>query len=210
MIRITDVPKDDLCKMLERFSNDALVIACAEGEPYDEGVKPHVHVYLECKHSESWIRKQIQNLDNNRKSNQLYSMKKAHQESPNYVLKNYYKEEENRSRIWFQRNCSLDLLLTWKQQHEKYVAEVEAAKVVRKKSNKSFSKLLVEAIVDKRQGQASIPTELLIDDVIEVYKLHKKMMPTRSQMEMLITTIRSYLGHDTMVRNFYQNYFREY
>jgi len=210
MIRITEVSQDDVSQMLERFSNDALIIACAEGEPFDEGIKPHVHVYLECRHSESWLRKQIQSLDRNRKSNQLYSMKKAHEESPNYVLKNYYNENENRSRIWFQRNCSMDLILTWKQRHEKYMAEVEVAKVVRKKSHKSFSKLIVEEVTDKRRGQSSVPVEILIDDVIQLFKTHKKLMPSRSQMEMLVTTIRTYLGDDALVRRFYANYFREY
>lgn len=208
MIRITEISKDDLCKMLERFSNDALIIACAEGEPYDEGVKPHVHVYLECRHSESWIRKQIQNLDKNRKSNQLYSMKKAHEQSPNYILKNYYNENENRSRIWFQRNCSMDIILIWKQQHEKYMAEVEVAKVVRKKSHKSFSRLIIEEIADKRQGSSSVPNEILVDDIILFCKQHKHNLPTRSQMEMYILNIRVRLGNDAAVRQFYLNYFR--
>lgn len=206
MIRITEVPKDDLCEMLGRFSNDALVIACAEGEPFDEGVKPHVHVYLECKHSESWLRKQIQNLDKNRKSNQLYSMKKAHAQSPNYVLKNYYNENENRSRIWFQLNCSMDILLTWKKQHEAYMAEVEVAKVVRKKSLKSFSKLIIEEVAGKFQGSSPVIPEL-IDSVIQVCKTHKRNLPTRSQMEMYIINIRAHLGDHIAVREFYMKNF---
>lgn len=209
MIRITDVPKGDLQQMLERFSNDALVIVCAEGEPFDIGVKPHVHMYLECKHSESWIRKQIQNLDKNRKSNQLYSMKKAHDQSPNYVLKNYYNENENRLRIWFQQNCSLDILLTWKKQHEIYMSEVNAAKVVRKKSDKSFSKLIIEEVAGEFSGSSPVIPEL-IDAIIAKYRAHKKSLPTRNQMEMLILNIRSYLGHDVAVREFYMKNFLNY
>jgi len=113
MIRITDVSKDKLVGMLERFSNDALIVMCAEGDPYDKGVQPHVHIYTENKHSESWLRKQIQNLDPNRKSNQLYSMKKAHEHSVNYVLKNYFRENQNRDRLWFQRNAEYFKFVEW-------------------------------------------------------------------------------------------------
>lgn len=210
MIRISEVSKEAITDMLERFSNDALIIACAEGEPYDKDVRSHVHVYVECKHSESWIRKQIQKLDVNRKSNQLYSMKKAHDQSANYVLKNYFNENENRSRIWFQRNCGYFKMDQWKTMHEKYMAEVARAKVVRKNSKKSFSKLIIEEVTGKRQGQSSVQTEELIDDIVEYCNSNNRSLPTRSQMEMYVINIRSKLGQTVLVRQFYLNYFREY
>lgn len=209
MIRISEVTREKLTEMLERFSNDALIIVCAEGEPYDKDVRSHVHMYLVCKHSESWLRKQIQKLDERRKSNELYSMKKAHEQSPNYVLKNYYKENENRSRIWFQRNCDMDLLLTWKKQHEAYMAEVKVAKKIRSSSKKSFSKLLVEEATEQF-SDFSPSHEELIRFVINYYKSQKTMLPTRNQMESLILNIRSSLGNDEYVMSYYQNSFSQY
>lgn len=209
MIRITEIPKEAMLEMLGRFSNDALIIVCAEGEPYDKDVRSHVHIYLECKHSESWIRKQIQKLDPNRKSNQLYSMKKAHEQSPNYVLKNYYNENENRSRIWFQQNCSLDLLLTWKQMHEKYMAEVNVAKVMRKKSKKIFSQLIIEEVVGKFQD-SSPSTEDIIQYVVHLYNKEEVRLPPRSQMESYVLNIRNKLRQEEWVLGYYLKNFSQY
>jgi len=208
MLRITEIPQTQVVQMLERFSNDALIIACAEGEPYDTGVRSHVHVYLESKHSESWLRKQIQSLDKNRKSNQLYSMKKAHAQSPNYVLKNYYKENENRSRIWFQRNCSLDVLIKWKNQHEEYMAEVNRSKVVRAKSKKSFSKLIIEEVAERFSSPPT--TKEIIDQIIQCYKQQDVSLPSRTQMEMYVLNVRLKLGEDIAVREFYMKNFLNY
>lgn len=208
MIRITEISKDKLTQMLERFSNDALIIVCAEGEPYDKDVRSHVHMYLVCKHSESWLRKQIQKLDESRKSNQLYSMKKAHDESPNYILKNYFLENENRSRIWFERNCSMDLLLTWKNQHLAYMAEVNAKKKVRVNSKKSFTVHIIEETTEEFQDSSS-STEELIDFIVNCYSTNHKTLPTRNQMESICLNVRHKLGNVAYVRNYYKNIFSE-
>lgn len=204
MVRITEVEKEKLTEMLERFSNDALIIVCAEGEPYDKDVRSHVHMYLECKHSESWLRKQFQNLDRSRKSNQLYSMKKSHENSVNYVLKNYFKENENRSRIWFQRNCAMDLFLTWKNMHEKYMAEVAVAKVARKKSQKSFSQIVTEEVVSRcSEPDTPASTEQIIKHIIQIYNDEQVKLPTRNQMESYVLNVRNKLGHSEYVINYY-------
>lgn len=209
MIRITEIPREKLTQMFERFSNDALIIACAEGEPYDKDVRSHVHVYLVCKHSESWLRKQIQKLDEQRKSNQLYSMKKAHEQSPNYILKNYYLENENRSRIWFERNCSLDLMIQWKNQHSVYMAEVGSKKKLRVNSKKSFTCLVIEEALEEFRD-SSPSTEELIDYIVHQYSNNSKLLPTRNQMESICLNIRHKLGNTSYVRQYYLGNFYDH
>ena len=148
-IRITDVKSSKIVEMLERFCKDALIICVQEGDPFDPGVRSHVHIYCVTKSSESWLRKQIQQLAPLRKGNDLYSMKKSHDNSPNYVCKKIYGETNVQSeilghkRILFKQNCDMDLITTWLNQYVKYVESVQAeqsrSRSMRKKSSKNFS-----------------------------------------------------------------------
>lgn len=204
-IRITDVEDQLIVRMLERFCKDALVVAVREGEPFDKGISPHVHIYCETKSSESWIRKQIQNLDGNRKGNKLYSMKKSHENSPNYVCKKIYEETQQQleilshKRIVYKSNCDLLLITQWKEQFNKYVEEILAEKSrsrsMRTKSSQNFSKLIMKELVEKFQGQGRPAPFEIIGEILRIYNENDKRMPTRSIMEITILTLMMKLGY---------------
>lgn len=212
-IRVTDVNDDLIVRMLERFSNDAQVVAVREGAPYDEGIAPHVHIYCVTKSSESWLRKQLQSLDVTRKGNKLYSMKKSHENSPNYVCKKIYEDTQQQleilghKRLIYKRNCDLDLVTTWKEQYNKYVEEIQAEKSrsrsMRSKSSNNFSKLIVKAMEEKYQGQGRPSPFELVTEILKMYNENDKRMPTRSMMEILVMTILMKLGQVHEVTNFY-------
>lgn len=230
-IRITNVSDDIVLRMLERFSNDAQVVAVKEGGDFDTGTEPHVHIYCVTKSSESWIRKQIQNMDIRRKGNALYSLKKAHENSPNYALKHVYEtivdedrvlldgyqweQIRNNSRILFLQNVTNDDLSKWFTQWKIYidnlVAERSRSRSVRKKSAQNFSFLIIEEATLKFQEVRGRPqVHNVVSQVIQLFQDKGHKMPTRSQMEVIVLSILSKLGDNEYLQTYYMKNFSCY
>lgn len=232
-IRITNVSDDLVKRMLERFSNDAQVVAVKEGGEFDTGIQPHVHIYCVTKSSESWLRKQIQNMDSARKGNDLYSLKKSHENSPNYALKHVFAELEPdvrlqqglngyawdsarmSKRILYLKNVTNDELGKWFTQWKIYIdnlkVEQSRSRSIRKKSSKIFSHTIIEDATLKFQEVRGRPqVHEIVDTVIELYQKYDHKMPTKSQMEVIVLSILSKLGDNEFLKTYYMKTFSFY
>jgi len=220
-IRITNVADDKIEKMLSGFRKDAQIICVKEGAPFDEGIEPHVHIFTKTTSCESWVRKQIQQLALTRKGNELYSMKKSHENSPNYVCKKVYQECKTvneihgNKRILFKRNCDVELITLWRDQYQKYVEEIQAeqarSRSVRKKSSDNFSKLIVKEVVEFYRVEQGRPTPFeIVPKILKIYNENDKKLPTRNIMEILVLTIQMKLGQVHEVEEYYTKNFTRY
>lgn len=217
-IRITDVSDLNVRVFIKDVGGS--VIAVREGEPFDKGISPHVHIFIDNKtnkvKSESFIRKRIQELDPNRKGNELYSMKKSHENTPNYVLKRIfeetqeYEEVEASERLLYHSPDFLRLNFgQWLRQHVDYIASIKQEKKIKKKIKKSTTLEMVLEIAEKYEGVDSLSPNSFIDDVVEWHASRDLLLPSRSNMERYLVTIyQRYKNNTLCLRTYYSlNFF---
>lgn len=179
-------------------SDFIVFVACKEGgEGTDKRL--HYHVFLSSLRSESWIRSLCSVLANGT-GNPAYSVRKAHNGTIGYVVK-----EGN---VVFRHGWTdkfLEEMLTNSQQYRK---DLEAAK---KRASRSKDNSLVEIM---RLVAPGVTTESEPSDVsamILAHYYHKELkFPTRSCIEQAVMTLlyphRQNLVNDFYARNFVSRY----
>lgn len=194
-IRITNVSDlkiQELCKSI-----GGKAIAVREGDPYDKDIQPHCHIYAIDTKSESYIRKQIQQLDTSRKGNALYSMSPSHENSPNYVLKKVYEDTHGKfqetmvhPRIIYQTEKFLELNYgKWFTQYSNYIQTIKQERLVKKKIKRDTTIQMIYDIADKHVNETPHSPNDFIQEVLEWHTSRELILPSRSNMERYLTTI---------------------
>lgn len=215
-IRITNVSDLNIQSLCKSIGGNS--IAVREGDPYDTGIAPHCHIYTIPTKSESYIRKQIQQLDVNRKGNALYSMAKSHDNTPNYVLKKVYDDTQGRfretmehPRVIYKTENFLELNYgQWYIQYEKYLNGLKHDKAIRKRIKKNSTMEMIIEISDKHKEASPPDPNWFIPDVIQWHRERDLILPSRSNMERYIITIYQNIQGDPQCLNAYYsiNFYR--
>lgn len=210
LTEISDLQVVQFCKSIGGKS-----IAVKEGPSLgDDDKSDHVHIYAIDAQSESSIRKKIQALDRSRQGNDLYSVKKSHENTPNYVLKRVYCETGgkfettiNHPRIVYKSENFLEHNYgKWFTQYDNYVKTINKEKLIQKKVRKDSTMNMVSEIASKYEEMHN-PNQC-IEDVIEWHLTRELLMPSRSNMERYITTIFMLVNKKpSYMRSYYQIYF---
>jgi len=192
-MRVTEINDTALLAMLQLIGGSYIVVS--EGEPYDPGIKAHHHIFLISDKSESFIRKRLQRLDPSRKGNELYSLKKSHENSPNYVLKKVFKDS-NSYNDWVQHPRLIfisDQLRTkigsYYSQYEAYMETIKVEKKLRKFHKKNSTFTMIQQIADKYVDQDVSSPNNFIRDVLDYHEVNQLVLPSRSNMERHINSI---------------------
>lgn len=217
---MSKVSDDAITKMLRECNTGTpCYIAVREGEPFDAGIEPHVHIYMVVGRSESWIRKEIQGMDKSRKGNALYRMKKSHDNSPNYALKKVFEDTRGvapvlvHPRVICHNGVTNELIERWRNQYDLYVADIKRSRAVRKKENKSFSLQVIDEVVEVapsrnefEYSQIENKVVMFTEMILAIYSREGRIMPTRTQMETLILSVMSKLKYDHYLINYYTRF----
>jgi len=192
-LRVTEIQDEPLLVMLQQIGGKYIVVS--EGEPFDSGNKAHHHIFLITDKSESFIRKKSQQLDGKRKGNELYSLKKSHENSPNYALKKVFKDNTSYNdwmqhpRLKFISDQLQSKLASYYTQYLAYNETIKTEIKLRKFHKKNSTFAMIQAIADKYQDSNIESPNHLIEDVIQYHSDNQLILPSRSNMERHITTI---------------------
>lgn len=216
-IRIADVSDEHILAFIRSVGGAAMAVA--EGQPYDEGIKRHHHIYLMSQKKEpqddmkadTTIRKAIQNLDKTRKGNALYSMVKSHENTPNYVLKKVFGDGGNwldNPRIIYIHAYHRNLLTAYKGLHDAYLLTIATNSKRKKLAKKNSSYAMCLEIADALHARSDdICQAYIIEEVIKYHQEKELMLPSRSNMERYMLTIYSLftkLDNSSSLRVYYQ------
>lgn len=217
-LRITCDPThyDKVCSLLNECFGDEVptnnnhIFAVAEGQPFDEDIESHLHVYMQHSYkSESWIRKALQALDRSRKGNKLYSLKKSHENSPNYALKKVFEvaavdPSKNNRMVYMKGNIPFT---EYRNRYDSYLKQI--SKKQKKSEKEAKFRLILDYISDKLDCETDNIYQAqtdIIKLVIQYCKDEGHAMPSKSQMEVLVLTAISRLKWtDNYLLHFYKN-----
>lgn len=201
----------DECYGEEKVTNHLHIFAVAEGKPYDDDIESHLHVYMSGSiKGESWIRKALQQLDKSRKGNKLYSLKKSHENSPNYALKKVFEVDavdpsKNNRMVYMKGNIPFT---EYRTRYESYLQMI--SKKQKKSEKEAKFRLILEYIDgmldrDLYQEPNRYTTEI-IRLTIQYCKNEGHAMPSKSQMEIIVLTALSRLEWaDGYLMSYYAN-----
>lgn len=209
-IRIRKVSDLQISDLLKSIATKGLAVH--EGTPHDEEIESHYHIFVELTDkSESYIRKCIQKLDKDRKGNELYSMKMSHENTPNYCLKEVFKQsskykewlENDRIHVindeWFKSSVS-----QFYKQFLDYVELITTKQSIRKKQKKNSTFSMIHEIADKYKDETCNSPNDFIDDIIKHHTEKDMMLPARNLMERYCITIYNLVTNNTNVlRSYY-------
>lgn len=211
-LRFTRVPNDIVVEAFKKLPATSRVIICSEGGVDD--VEPHHHAYLHLDgRTPDWVRKLIQSLDKTRKGNALYSMKQAHGNSMNYVLKEHFR---HKIPIVYVSGFTPEDIDDARTQHDAYLANIEEAKKTRTREKKyatSFSKEVIYTLSDKYRCERETTGRVteysdIVKDLLDLYQEADKRLPSRSSMETLVLTLYSKQGLSAHLINYYSSGFQ--
>ena len=202
-IRIT-TSAEKAIQAFTRLPSESSVLICAE-----QANREHVHVVVKLiGRTSDWMRKQIQSIDPSRKGNELYSMTKAHSNSFNYALKEFFEEDTPIVLNTF----GDDMIANARIRHEQYIAELGKNEKIKHREKKDADKFITKLIytLHTKYTQSDTPSgrtfsSLIINDVIEAYRDKDKRLPSKMVMTSIVLTLYSKFGLNHYLHTYYSN-----
>lgn len=175
-----------------------IFLACREGGP-TTAKKLHYHCYIVSRLSETSIRNMCSFLANGT-GNPAYSVRKAHEGTIGYVVKE--------GDVVFRHGCSNEFITEWLSKSKDYRKDLEAQ---RRAASRAKENTLAEILKVVAEGVSSSTSPSEVSDMILEHYYQKELkFPTRSVVEQAVMTLL-YPHQPTLVRAFYaKNFLSQY
>jgi len=180
-----------------------VLLACEEGGTED--VRLHYHAYIECKRSESWLKKWVYSIAHcyhGESGNTVFFSRKPHEHTIGYVVKH--------GNIASRFGCSETFITEWLAKSQQYRTDKDTARKRAQRVEKAFTQTLREKVSTTLRETPDLRTpHETMKLILAEYHEAKKQYPTRSTMESLIVTLLHPYDMD-LVRAFYLRAFDRY